>query len=102
MKQVLSFRFDFVAIVSTHLLKLFFSFITIPYNKKGLSSFRDIGSRIRDVKYKSNLGFMTCSTIDEIQDRSYMSVISFTGMRNKDLHGIKSRNIIFERCVDGV
>ena len=25
---------------------------------------------------------------------------SFTGMCNKNLHGVKSRNIIFERCVD--
>jgi len=40
-----------------------------------------------------------CTSIEEIQDQAYMSVLSFTGMRNHDLHGVKSKNIVFVRCI---
>jgi len=40
-----------------------------------------------------------CFNIEEIQDQAYMSVLSFTRIRNLDL---KSKNIVFERCIDAL
>ena len=50
---------------------------------------REIDFSITDVKYKSNLRYDMFSTIDEILDRAYMSVISFTWFRKKNLHEVK-------------
>jgi hypothetical protein len=41
---------------------------------------------------------LPCATIEEIQDRAYMCVILFTGMRTRDVHSVKSKNVIFVAC----
>ena len=38
---------------------------------------------------------LDCTSIEDIQDRAYMCLVMFTGMRNNDVHGIKSKKYCF-------
>ena len=48
---------------------------------------------------KANLE-LECLNIEEIQDRAFMCIILFTGMRNKDIHSVKSKNVAFVPGID--
>ena len=38
--------------------------------------------------------------IEEIQDRAYMYVLLFMSIRTKDVHSVKSRNVMLVQCTD--
>ena len=42
---------------------------------------------------------LECLNIEEIQDRAFMCIIVFTGMR-KDTHSVKSKNVAFVPGID--